>query len=240
MLAALFWFWKGNDITDEPALDALKDNNHFEATDIWEKLIVTGIVTERNASAFNNISTFNLLAASCNKTLAINFIKDAIEKKIKFLDSDFYRKLVTSVTDSTYKTTGKKLQLLFLKKIVEQIERNQLPQIIRHINTFDFAAKAEFLKSVSQQFSANITTQVETARRTRTTDKQHAAVAGNNLNKNTKDDLAQLKEIFGTTDFSYSNTADKVANEILQCGIDFFNHYKDNSLDPGDLTMSVF
>ena len=36
-----------------------------------------------------------------------------------------------------------------------------------------------------------------------------------------------LKSILGEQDFTYSNIADKVANEILQCSVDFFNHSQD-------------
>ena len=35
--AALFWFYKGNPITDEPAFDALKDSDFQTAIDIWLK-----------------------------------------------------------------------------------------------------------------------------------------------------------------------------------------------------------
>lgn len=40
--AALFWFYKGNQITDEPALDALKEADQENSTDIWTKLIGAG------------------------------------------------------------------------------------------------------------------------------------------------------------------------------------------------------
>jgi hypothetical protein len=40
MNAALFWFWKGNEITDEPALDALNEGNMDAALKIWYRLII--------------------------------------------------------------------------------------------------------------------------------------------------------------------------------------------------------
>jgi hypothetical protein len=99
------------------------------------------------------------------------------------------------------------------------------------LNDYDFSAKANFLKSISQRFTTNITAQIETTRKARTANKQKAATAGENLYKNTRDDLSQLKGIFGAQDFSYSNVADKVANEILQCSIDFFNDSQDKELE---------
>ena len=60
MKAAIFWFYNGNEITDEPAFDALKENEIDQAYLIWKKLTATGIVTAKNASAFNNLSNLYL------------------------------------------------------------------------------------------------------------------------------------------------------------------------------------
>jgi hypothetical protein len=53
-----------------------------------------------------------------------------------------------------------------------------------------------------------------------------------------KDDLAQMKSI--SEDFTYSNVSDKIADEILQCGIDYFNRYKDSDIDPSNTSMDLF
>jgi hypothetical protein len=247
MLAALFWFWKGNDITDEPAFDALKEGNADTAYRIWDKLIITTEedgrkfwkeVTVKNASAFHNqaiLSHFNHSFLS---------YEGAVIANIMFIESNYFSKFVKSTVDVTYKVSKKDIELKFLEVITNEITDKKtsvsLSRLVKYLNNYDFLAKADFLKSVSQRFTTNITAQIETARKARTANKQNAATAGEKLYENTNNDLTQLKEIFGVKDFSYSNIADKVANEILQCGIDYFNHYKDNSLDPGNLTMSVF
>lgn len=38
MIAALFWFFEGNPITDEPAFDELRASNIQGASDIWSKM----------------------------------------------------------------------------------------------------------------------------------------------------------------------------------------------------------
>lgn len=53
--AALFWFYKGYDITDEPAFDALKDSDSQRAIEIWQKLTSSGNVISKNGSAFHNL-----------------------------------------------------------------------------------------------------------------------------------------------------------------------------------------
>ncbi|MDR1782756.1 MAG: hypothetical protein LBR13_00645, partial [Dysgonamonadaceae bacterium] len=56
MLSALFWFWKGNEITDEPALEAIKSGDLQQAYDIWGRLTQGNEVTAKNCSAFHNYS----------------------------------------------------------------------------------------------------------------------------------------------------------------------------------------
>ena len=58
--AALFWFYIGNHITDEPALDLLKSADIDGVISIWSKLIASGEVTSKNASAYGNFSTLYL------------------------------------------------------------------------------------------------------------------------------------------------------------------------------------
>ena len=51
MSSALFWFYKGNTITDEPAFDAIKEADLEQVISIWTKLTSNGEVSQRNASA---------------------------------------------------------------------------------------------------------------------------------------------------------------------------------------------
>ena len=45
---------------------------------------------------------------------------------------------------------------------------------------------------------------------------------GETLYKNTKSQLESLSKILGKEDLKYQMLANKLANEILQCGIDYF------------------
>ncbi|MDR1723439.1 MAG: hypothetical protein LBR84_05820 [Tannerella sp.] len=233
ILAAMFWFWKGNEITDEPAFEALKDNNHFEATEIWNNLISGKEVSKKNVSAYNNLATFYLFAAFTGNSPDIKMIAEAVALKMQFLQSDFVMDMIKSATDETFKTTKKAVQLAYINALRNNVSELVLSQaqFVKVFSNIQFDAKHDFLKSISKSIIDNITAQIETARKTRTANKQDAATAGETLYKNTKDDLAQLKEIFGATDFSYSNVADKVANELLQCSIDFFNDSQEKELD---------
>jgi hypothetical protein len=239
--AALFWFWKGYDITDEPALDALKNGDMNTALNIWYKLIIETKedgkkfwkgVTAKNASAFHNYFVI-VFGTKNNKNNADKY--DAIVGQIRFLESDFYSNFVSQVTDSTFATTKKELQLNFLNAILDEIENGNIKFSLKNLiglsDKLEFSAKQDFQKSVSRKISARITREIEIVRNKCDSDKAIAIVTGENLYEHTKKDLAQLKEILGTNDFSYSNVADKLANEILQCAIDYFKYSQNNDDD---------
>ena len=76
--AALFWFFKGNSITDEPAFDALKDSDQERSIEIWTKLISKGEINQRNSSAFHNLSTLLLCNAINGSTINSKLLEQGI------------------------------------------------------------------------------------------------------------------------------------------------------------------
>ena len=233
MNAALFWFWNGNPITDEVAFDALKEGSVEEAFQIWDKLIVETKedgdrfwrpVTDKNASAFHNHFVLETLRANGNK-------HNAIVSNLYFLESEFSQKFISTIADSTHRTTSKELQTNFLNNVLEEIEQGNinltLIKFVSILNSISFIAKDDFLKNISRKYVNNVSAQIETAKKKRIANNANAAKTGEELHAQTKNDLEQLKSIFGVQDFAYSSVSDKVANEILQCSVDFFNHSQD-------------
>ncbi|MCL2097507.1 MAG: hypothetical protein FWH23_01940 [Bacteroidales bacterium] len=246
MNAALFWFWNGNPITDEVAFEALKEGDIDKAYQIWDKLIVETKedgkrfwrqVTEKNCSAFHNCFVLEMLRENGNK-------HTAIVANLYFLESEFSQKFISTIADKIYRTNSKELQINFLSEILQetvQIHTNlTLSKFVSILNNIDFIAKVDFFKSISQKFANNISAQIETSKRKRTTNKANAAKTGEELYQQAKNDLEQLKSIVGVQDFTFSNIADKAANEILQCGVDYFLHYRDTNIDPSTVSMALF
>lgn len=235
--AALFWFWNGNPITDEAAFDALKDGNTDDAIEIWRKLIYNSEeemneVTKRNASAFFNLSTLYLIEYGIDE--------ETLQLKLHFLGSDFVKEFKSSVTDETYKIEKGELQLNFLNNLINHndIDHSELMEAISDI---DFEGKQEFLKGFIQKPIEKIEHQIETAKNKRKASKANAAKAGQELIDKTVNDLSQLKSFVGSKDLKYTSVADKVANEILQCSIDFFNdcQEKDSNSDYTEIAMKL-
>lgn len=243
MSAALFWFYKGNPITDEPAFDAIKEADLDQVINIWTKLTSNGEVSQRNASAYSNLGTLYLsgILEGTNTNEAI--LEQGISLKLKFLESDFIKDFKALATDETYKTTKKELQLLFLNQVQSEIEKSGTVTSNKFLDILtkqEFSAKEDFLKGFVQKPIEQIEKKVEEAKTKRKANKANAVNIGKALFEQTSENLKQLKSILGTSNLKFSSISDKVSDEILQCGIDYFSHYKDSSTDPGSASMDLF
>jgi hypothetical protein len=243
MSSALFWFYKGNPITDEPAFDAIKEADIDQVINIWTKLTSNGEVSQRNASAYSNLGTLYLsgILEGTNTNEAI--LEQGISLKLKFLESDFIKYFISLATDETYKTTKTELQLLFLNQVQSEVEKSGsiTPNYFLSIITKqEFAAKEDFLKGFIKKPIEQIEKKVEEAKSKRKANKANAVNIGKALFEETAENLKHVKSILGTSNLKFSSISDKVSDEILQCGIDNFLHYRDSSTDPGSASMDLF
>lgn len=244
MHAALFWFYKGNMITDEPAFDALKEGDIKSAISIWAKLTNDKEVDPRNLSAFANLSNLLLSASINNGNIKEDLLEKGIRLKLKFLESDFIEDFKDLATDETYKTSKKDVQLMFLNQVQSELGKNggfTSAKFLEILNKNEFSAKSDFLKTFAQQPIALIEKQIEIAKAKRKAKKEDVIVAGTDLFNGSKANLDLLKSILGTSDLKYISISDKVSDEVLQCGIQLFNDFKDHdTYDPGPPAMDLF
>ena len=230
--AALFWFWNGSPITDEAAFDALKNGDTDNAIEIWQKLTEnTEEVTKRNASAFHNLSTLYLFEYGIDEA--------TLQLKLRFLESDFVKDFKAQATDETFKVTKKELQLLFLENL-SQDEDFDISEFFEAIADIEFSAKQDFMKGFVQKPISQIEQQIETTKSKRKVNKANAINAGKELYNAVATEITKLKSILGTSDIKLSSISDKVAEELLQCGIDYFKHYRDSNTDPSSYSMDLF
>jgi len=243
MSSALFWFYKGNPITDEPAFDAIKESDLDQVINIWTKLTSNGEVSQRNASAYSNLGTLYLSGILEGTNTNEALLEQGISLKLKFLESDFIKDFKALATDETYKTTKKELQLLFLNQVHSEIEKSggiTSNKFLDILTKQEFSAKEDFLKGFVQKPIEQIEKKIEEAKAKRKANKANAVNVGKTLYEQTSESLKQLKSILGTSNLRFSSISDKVSDEILQCGIDYFSHYKDSSTDPGSASMDLF
>ena len=227
--AAIFWFYNGSH-TDEPAFDAIKVGDLDQVLNIWSKLTATADVTQRNASAYNNLSTLYLsgILEGTNTNEAI--LEQGISLKLKFLESDFIKDFKALATDETFKTTKKDLQLIFLNQVQSEVDKNggvTSQKFLEILNKQTFSAKEDFLKGFVQKPIEQIEKKIEEAKTKRKANKANAFSIGKALFEQSSESLSQLKSILGASNIKYTTIADKLANEILQCSIDYFNDSQD-------------
>ena len=241
--AAIFWFYNGSH-TDEPAFDAIKEGDLDQVLNIWSKLTATADVTQRNASAYNNLSTLYLsgILEGTNSNEAI--LEQGISLKLKFLESDFIKDFKALATDETFKTTKKDLQLIFLNQVQSEVDKNggvTSQKFLEILNKQTFSAKEDFLKGFVQKPIEQIEKKIEEAKTKRKANKASAFSIGKALFEQSSESLSQLKSILGASNIKYTTIADKLANEVLQCSIDYFNDSQDkeSSNDYADVAMQM-
>jgi len=214
---SLFWFINLNPI-DNAAIQYLINGNKEKAFEIWEKLTDEKEINSKNFSAFNNVGTLYLLEESKEK------LKQGISIKIKLIESANFKDFICTVADENFIIeSNKQIEILIDKLLIQLKDKYSTANIIDLFS--DCCETAQ--KHISQKFTEEpihkIETQIEQTKNKRIKDRINAYQFGEDLHKNTKNELIQLKSILGTANLQYKMLADNVAKEILQCSIDYFN-----------------
>ena len=245
MNAALFWFYKGNSISDEPSFEALKEGDIDQAINIWSKLTSNKEVTQRNASAYNNLSTLYLsfINNSGNSYLIKQKLENAITLKLKLLESEFIKDFKALATDETFKITNKQLQLNFLNALFSEIEKNdsiEVQEFIDIVNKEEFTSKDEFLSMLIQKPIQQIEKEIEIAEKERKSNKTNGIDIGKKLIKQVENNYQLLQSFLSINNLKFISISDKIADEILNCGIGYFNYYIESEfIYPGVETLDL-
>lgn len=232
MNAALFWFFDGNEVKDKMAFDAMKDGNFDQAEKIWTKL-TSSEISKVNASAFSNLSTLYLSSFLNGSHQQEKLFEKGISLKLNFLESDYVREFKKKATDETYIVTSNELQLMFLHQVRDEVEKGHagitLDMLLLIVMELSFSAKDEFLKNFIQKPTEQIERKIDETKNKRKANPANAVEASKLLLKETKESLSQLEFVLKTTDIRYTSITDSIAEEILQCGIDYFNYHREAS-----------
>lgn len=242
MNAALFWFYKGNSITDEPAFDAIREGDLDQVLNIWTKLTSNGEVSQRNASAYSNLGTFYLSSILEGTKTNEVLLEQGISLKMKFLESDFIKDFKALATDETFKTTKKELQLSFLNQVRSEIEKNAIitsNQFLGILSKQKFSAKEDFFKEFVKKPIEQIEKKIEEIRKSQKANPAKAGDYGNELYKTTKPLLNSIVGVLGNSDVRIISISDKLANEILQCSINLFNHFHETDTEVGEIALDL-
>ena len=229
---ALFWFLNTSPF-DNTAIEYLKNGDEEKALEIWEKVTKDKDVNSKNFSAFNNLGTYKLLSRDKSD------IKTGIEAKIKLIESDYFESFVHSVADETYTIDNQKQSEKLIDELLTQF-KNQYSssETLQLFSGCNGTTQKYLSKKFTEEPLHKIESQIESCKKKRKADKGRAYEFGLKLFTNTKDDLSLLKSLLGTSDLKYKAVADQLANEIMQCGIDYFNESQENDSSENYLESS--
>ncbi|WP_458625979.1 CFI-box-CTERM domain-containing protein [Winogradskyella sp. PC D3.3] len=219
---ALFWFLNANPF-DNTAIEYLKKGDTEKAIEIWEKVTQNKDVNSKNFSAFNNLGTYKLLSKKKG------IIREGIDAKIKLIQSEYFENFVHSVADETFTIDNKKQIEKLVDELLDQFnDRYSSSKTFKLFNNCNSTTQKYISKKFTEEPLHNIESQISSSKNKRKNNKIDAYQFGLNLATNCKDDLVTLQSLLGITDLTYKSIADQLANEIMQCGIDYFNESLEN------------
>ena len=228
---SLFWFNDVNSI-DKIALENLNKGNFEKSETIWRKVIKDKSISKSNFSAYNNLSTLLLLKSLSDKkndkfensrTVIIQ-IKEALKLKSELILSNHLSDLSNLITGNENAISKENILEFFNENISQLFNENfsstEISSIIKDSNnelsqSFNFSLINEPLESL-----LNL---INDANNRLNDDHTKGIEIGKDLIKSSISHLKLLKNILGKDDIKYQSIADKLANQIMQCGILCFN-----------------
>jgi len=238
IIYSLFWFINKSKF-DEIALKYLKDNQVDKAIEIWEKTLKNEI-SQKNCSSYQNLSSLFLAKSINNGTIDLEYLTKGISLKKGVLLTDYIYNFSKLVAGDNLTTDKEKINKAFIDEIIELLKPYKLPanKIIELFNQYP----PEIKKHVANKFIeipiSNIENNIEKTKRNRKENPVNAYKFAKRLYENTNDDLKLLKNILGKNSIQYRMLSDKIANEILQCSIDFFNKNQEENYDEFDKNLN--
>jgi len=207
-----------------------------KALEIWAKTMKSGEINTKNFSAFNNSSTLSLLLQLDNSkkdqlkndSTSITKLKKALSQKIRLLKSDFFQDYCLSLGIKS-DINSANIQNFFAKKILEILNQNFAnKQLLEVFKDLDESFSELISSNLIKEPVSNIREQINIAVIELKDNVKDGLLIGKSLIKNTVSDLRYLKETLGVVHYNYESLADKLANQILQCGINCFNDTGDD------------
>ncbi|WP_425421755.1 CFI-box-CTERM domain-containing protein [Phaeodactylibacter xiamenensis] len=226
---SLFWF-VNNSHLDDMAIDYLRSGDLKKAEEIWSKIAQDREVSVKNFSAVNNLGTLKLVSALSEFTLKTQSFKEGVRLKIDLINSDYFTEFCHLVADETYSVSQEKEIRIFVDALLKELEDSKKPGTDKapHLIIGIYpAVKAYLTDKLTSTPIQNIERRTQQTQKERIANPKKGLRLGLVLHQNTTSDLSALSELLGKSDLKYRLMADKVAKEILQCGVDYFLEFRE-------------
>lgn len=203
---AQFWFVKST-VEDEIAFNHLFSGNIDKAVEIWSKL--------DGVSSIQNRIVCELIKR--------NFQKALLCAEELYGNSDKIKEFITLILrNNTNIVSSKELVFYFLDKILDEMSADNMLKCISNSEWKNY-----IIDKVSKPLIDKIENAVSVSKHSRGQSASERLKSGKLLQKNTKSKLLYLKSLLSECNSKYQMIADKLATNILDCSIDYFNHSQD-------------
>ena len=244
---ALFWMINNSEF-DQMAFDNLKDNEVEKAIDIWNKTLKSS-VTEKNFSSYLNLSSLYAALAVKNDEINIEMLQKSFELKLQILNLENLKLFSKLIRVDAKSINSDEIIKQFINEtwewLVPLIDKSRgitIQNFIELFKKYPKNIKTYILNKFIEVPISNIETNIDNTEKMRKVDPDKADEFAQKLFDSTINTLEQVENILGATNIQYQMLANKLANEILQCAIDFYNVFferVDNEFDAGEETLRL-
>lgn len=206
---ALFWFIKGSSM-DTVALGHLQTGNTEKCLEI--------LLKKESFSSLINQGVLSIIQDNLGNAI------DCITRVIH--DDDYRREFITAVAGEEFNIEEDELATMFIDALQEEIPISKMLDLFQENGTS--ADDDELLKSraIDEPRNKILSAISEAKDAANTASAQY--VAGLQLMQTTKEPLSALKDLLEDDDMAYQAVVDKLATQILQCGINYYNRSKED------------
>ncbi len=236
---SLFWFVNTNHL-DETALGYLRTGDIDKSLDIWNKITRGKSVNEKNFGAFNNLGTLKLFYSTKFENFITESFLDAIKLKIELIKSEAFSNYCQLVADETYVINTEKVLMDLIGSIMDEHKSSNITSpknLPALISKLDSSISSLLSENLADEPFVNIESALDQTKKNRLSYPKKGQALAKKLIISTKSDHKTLKDILGKSDPKFQLISDKLAKEILQCGVDYFQEYRD--LDKDNLGSNV-
>ena len=209
---ALFWFCNADPV-DATGLNNLASGD-----------------SEKAKSIFSRRESFSSLVNRAVLAMIQSDYSSAVSAYSSLIHGFTYRgQFCAAICGETFQIKEEELSHMLIDELLKEVKASTLLQLVA--NEADKSYVRE--KAVEEPIS-HINHAIATAKSVASTDAAGSLRAGRTLVRNTRTALASLRSLAGVGSVEYQSTADNLAKQILQCGINYFNNTDDdNNIDNG-------
>lgn len=246
---SMFWFWQvKNNVVDDMAFEELKNGNYEKAISFWERETSNGI-TSKNVSNYKNLFTL-LLGLSINDGLLDKpkFLT-ALVHSGSFLANGFYVDFTEKVIGNRHTVDLSEISFQFIDEVLTKIKsitgslENETDltriELVDHFKYFPDKIKNGLIEKFIGQHIHKIENQIEISIKDRNEGISTARDTGFTLYKRTNMEISHLQDVLPRSDLKYRLIADKLADELISCSIDYYNTYQNSDIDPGEDSLKL-